>query len=177
MDTGDDFRAMFEGNVHGAAADRTDGAQDENGPTGLDFDGALDELRTSEQDERERGGLFVAELVRDGCEHVGLCSGELGVGAVGHGHDALTFFKSDHAFAGADDVTGEVTTENGGQLDAHEFCGGAIADLEVNWIDAGGAHADEHFASADFRIVYVLDVELVHAAETIDHDCFHDLSP
>ena len=69
--------------MHGASADAAKRSEDEDGPTGLDFDGALDELRTGEQDERERGGLLKAELVRDGSEYVGLCGGEFGVGAVG----------------------------------------------------------------------------------------------
>ncbi len=160
--------------MHGAAANAAQSAEDEDGPTGLDFDGALDELRTGEQDERQRGGLFVAELVGDGREHVGPGGGELGVGAVGQGHDALALLEANDTFSGADDFTGEVAAKDGGQLDAHEFCGRAIADLDIDGIDACGVHANEHLASADFGVVHVLYGELVHAAETVDHDCFHD---
>lgn len=165
---------MFEGNVHGGAADRTDGAEDENIPTRLDFDGALDELRAGEQDNRQCGRLLEAEFVRDACEHAGLSSSEFGVSAVGYGHDALTSFKSNDAFSGADHLTGEIVAEDGGQLDIDDSLHGATAGFQVDGIDAGGAHADQDFASADLWVVYGLNVKLIHAAETIDHDCFHD---
>ena len=74
----------------------------------------------------------------------------------------------------ADDLTCEVAAEDGRQLDGHEFCGGAIADLQIDRVDTGGADANQHFASADFADRPHSVWELVHAAETIDHDCFHD---
>ena len=99
--------------MHGGSADAAEGSEDEDGPAGLDFDGAFDELRAGEQDERERGGLLKAELVRDGSEHVGLCGGELGVGAIGHRHDPHAFGEADDAVAGADDFACEVAAEDG----------------------------------------------------------------
>lgn len=118
----------------------------------------LDELRAGEQDERERGGLLIAEFVRYGSEHVGLGGGELGVGAIGECHDAHALFKTNDAFGGANDLASEIATEDGGQLDAHAPRGRAIADLQIDRVHAGSAHADEHLACADQRVVYILDM-------------------
>src|SRR6185437_7816790 len=68
-------------------------------------------------------------------------------------------------------------SENRGQLYVNVSFGCAAANLPVDRVDAGGAHADSYFAGTDSGLVHVFHLQLVRVSEFFQYDCLHESAP